>query len=37
VNGLGHCIAPRLKTRTNGVALTWAVSDLLYEHGGILG
>lgn len=36
VNGVGHAIAPRIKTRTDSMSLSWSATDLVYEVGGVL-
>lgn len=36
VNGIGHAIAPRIKSVTDGVILSWSATDVVYENGGIL-
>jgi hypothetical protein len=36
VTGEGFAIAPRIKTITDGVSLTWNVTDVVYEDGGRL-
>lgn len=36
VRGIGHCIAPRINTQTEGVTLTWSATDIVFENGGIL-
>lgn len=33
---IGHAIAVRLKASTDGSAVSWSATDLLYEHGGVL-
>lgn len=36
VTGIGHAIAPRLKSETDGTVLSWSATDVVYENGGIL-
>lgn len=36
VVGIGHAIAPRIKTTTDGVSLSWSATDMVYEGGGVL-
>lgn len=37
VTGIGHAIAPRIKSVTDGTILSWSATDVVFEPAGIMG